>query len=590
MNNLLYNSGAVSSSQNFNYNFKERSGKLKWKEVLNLDLDNIVRNGDLSPLENFLENLIFANIDENDLSIVPEQNTVKLIKMYQYIMEYFLFTQQKLESENKLLEGNYSSLLNDAQTKEQTLKDNKSLINNLRREKKEKELILNTYRTLIDEYKAGKLQGGSVDLSKQLVKEKTYFYCDICEGKKFSSEENLENHISRRHKQEQRNNIENKFQSTVNDKFDQMKSYIDTFVKNQQTDSYIKLFENQKNLENKIIELKSSNIPNYLNNSISPLNVMAQTGYLNTQNNNNNNNNNNLEYINSLERTFKDSLVEMKDLFLNANKNNQVKNNEESEAVNKINKEALEAMKANSLLMNKMIAEMKKAQDDKLQEVNNQLSDFKGSIIENLKKQKDEKEKKKKKKESSEDEKEKKKDKKKKKDLKDNSSEDESKIIKNSRRKFLENENKITIAKNTNIEIYSLSKTKEEQKAEIISFNHKKIFNSGPIESDNDEEELTIMNNDKHKKNEVLLIASHAADFHIEKERLKKSDTMIGTNISVADLKASKNSLNRSTTSVQNVKKSLLESITEDMVNIKTQPEFGNRLDEGKNYIFIKIT
>ena len=64
-----------------------------------------------------------------------------------------LYTQQKLENENKVLETNYTQLVQEAMNKENALKENKGLIRSLKKEKREKEMVLNTYKCVIDEYK-----------------------------------------------------------------------------------------------------------------------------------------------------------------------------------------------------------------------------------------------------------------------------------------------------------------------------------------------------------------------------------------------------------------------------------------------------
>jgi len=67
------NLAAMQSSTPYqgSYIFRERSGRLKWREIQKLDLDSMIKDNDISPLENYLENLIFSNIDETDLQIVP---------------------------------------------------------------------------------------------------------------------------------------------------------------------------------------------------------------------------------------------------------------------------------------------------------------------------------------------------------------------------------------------------------------------------------------------------------------------------------------------------------------------------------------
>src|SRR5690242_12317800 len=62
-NHNLYSPTSTSSGQIF---YRERVGRLKWKDIISLDIDNMVKISDLTPLENYIDNLIYSVIDEND--------------------------------------------------------------------------------------------------------------------------------------------------------------------------------------------------------------------------------------------------------------------------------------------------------------------------------------------------------------------------------------------------------------------------------------------------------------------------------------------------------------------------------------------
>jgi hypothetical protein len=84
---------------------------------------------------------------------------------------------------------NYGQLVNEAITKENVLKENKSLINALKKDKKEKEIVLNTYKCLMDEYKSHGILAANnthgMQSSNSSVVERKYFFCKFCEGKNF---------------------------------------------------------------------------------------------------------------------------------------------------------------------------------------------------------------------------------------------------------------------------------------------------------------------------------------------------------------------------------------------------------------------
>ena len=424
-----------SVSNSIGYIFKERSGRLRWKDIISLDIESMIRTNDLTPLENYLENLIFSTIDENDLQIVPEPNILKLIKTYQYILEYLLYTQQKLENENKILETNYTQLVQEAMNKENILKDNKSVIRSLKKEKREKEMVLNTYKCVIDEYKS--------------KPEKLYFFCKFCSGKKFSSESALNEHFQRRHGDQNISKTSNK--PNIDEKMDQMKTYFETYVKSFQNESYMKMVENQKNLENKLIEIKNEK----------------------------------KNEINDIEYNFKNTLLEMKELIVkNSNIGNTYQQSsvieKRDETTDKHYEETMDILKSQAKYMNDILVDMNKAQNDKIQSVIEQLNYFKQNISEefNILKQQKIKKKEKEKDKEKEKEKEKEKDKEFDKD-KDKEKENVKEISISYEKKYIPE--KITHAESI-----------EFVKKEIPKITKKSIFNAGPLESDYSEEEIKV--------------------------------------------------------------------------------------------------
>lgn len=513
------------------YNFRERGGKLKWKEIVNLDLDSMLRNNDLGPVENYLDNLIFSNIEENDLQIVPETSLVKLIKMFQVILEYLLYTQQKLETDNKILETNYNQMINDASVKETSLKENKSLINTLKKDKREKEMLINTYKCLIDEYKSGKI-GGGLNTNNQ---SKMYYYCDICEGKKFSSEENLQNHMNRRHwgnsknfgnmGQTQPQIIHQEAPNTqVHDKLDQIKTYFDTFIKTNQNESFNKISENQKNLENKINDIRNEKLSETAN----------------------------------LERVFKSTLQEMKDLYLQnsiALGNNYIKSNTQQiqpqpqpvqqpqiqiqPVNNQANEETLKLLNAQAKQLNNIIVEMDNLKNERMQNVTDQLQNFKQTITNEFKELKQDAE------------------------------------SRRTRPSVPPKPVYTTVASNESIEITASKKPNNPLKESNVKKpieKTKHIFNSGPLESDHsdfaEENSPRVVQPAKPIKEEKpiivvkavekpLLISSHADGFQINKIEKPAPVPVPVTNKSIE-------------IQTKIVKKNLADSIAEDLASINS--------------------
>ena len=363
------------------FSFKERTGKLKWKEIMKLDIESMIKGNDISPLENFLENLIFSQVDLNDVEIITENTTVKLIKIYQHILEYLLHTQIRLENENKMLENNYTQILNETVQKENVLKDNKVMLNTLKKDKREKEMILHTYKCIIEEYKSGVLTNtvnrnnmmASIN-PKQNLDNKIYFNCNLCEGKKFSTEENLNSHYRRRHASVKKgNSFERTYEKdmdtsdmrhsrklqikTLEFQMEDLKNLFQNFMKNNiSNDSLSKLAENQKNLENKLGEVKYDKD----------------------------------KMMSVMEDNFKNTLVEIKEFVKNnqMNSSNNFKHEdfdmEKNELITK-QKEGIDTIKNNIDNMNQIISEIKNNQNEKMQNVYEQLDNIKITISNEIK-------------------------------------------------------------------------------------------------------------------------------------------------------------------------------------------------------------
>jgi hypothetical protein len=290
----------------------------------------MVRNNDLSSLEPHLENLIFCTVDEDDLQIVPEQSVLKLIKTFQYILEEFLRTQMRLESDNRQLETSYHQILADLQVKEGLLKENLSTIRALKKEKRNQEIVINSYKCALADKK----------------EEKSYFFCRQCSGKRFSSENALYEHNMRRH-QGDVSRISNK--TNIDDKLDMMKTHFETYIKSFQNESYMRIFENQRNLESK---------------------------------------------INEIENSFKNTIVDLKDLI----KGSQFAIHMPQKEVNSNYDETMNILKSQAKQMNEILIEMQRQQNEKIQAVAEQLVSFKKEITEDFKIKKNKKEGKKEKK------------------------------------------------------------------------------------------------------------------------------------------------------------------------------------------------
>jgi len=471
------------------FSFKVRSGKLRWKEIMKLDIDSMIKTNDISTLESHLENLIFSSVDENDVEIITETTTVKLIKIFQHVLEYLLHTQIRLENENKMVDSNYSQLLNESIFKENMLKENKTLISTLKKDKKEKESILNTYKCIIEEYKNGGFANTinyntqkrikmSASVNPQSFNEKNhYFFCQYCSGKKFSNEENLNSHYQRRHANQNNSETINKkdkdldisdlrqskrdYVKNLEGQVEELKHLFQNFMKNNfQNESLTKLAESQKVLENKLGEV------NYDKEKM----------------------------VNLMEENFKKTLIEIKEFVKSNVANNSLSKNQDIYSNNESlvkQKEGIDTINSNINQMNSMISEIKKNQNEKIQNVYEQINNMKSTISSEIK------------------------------DLKDtNQLKDSNKKIGFGNSQSF-NENNFNRFKGESVEItnaFSISNLPEnlnKNKKGSENYNIKVVkpyFNAGPLESDYSEDEKPSNNFDLRKNQSVKISQENKND------------------------------------------------------------------------------
>ena len=91
--------------------FSNRQGNLNLKLIQNLDLNYIIKSNNIIPLEKISNHLIFSKIKDEDYE---DQNTPKLLKTFQYVLEYLNEKQTKLVNTNEKLNVEYNQLINQS--------------------------------------------------------------------------------------------------------------------------------------------------------------------------------------------------------------------------------------------------------------------------------------------------------------------------------------------------------------------------------------------------------------------------------------------------------------------------------------------
>ena len=203
-------------------NFVKREDKLNINIINNIDLDNIIRMNNIEPLKNISGNLICQEIKEEDFE---DKNLPKLLKTFQYALEYLNAKRMKLVKTNEKLHIEYEQLINQSLELEKKLKENKNEITRNKSKKKEHELLLLTYESLVN-FNCNPTENTNIimrniksnyglNVSEKNISNKieTYqrnerYYCHVCNGKYFNTERGLENHMKRRHLAQIRQNSE----------------------------------------------------------------------------------------------------------------------------------------------------------------------------------------------------------------------------------------------------------------------------------------------------------------------------------------------------------------------------------------------
>ena len=199
LNNSNYKSNDIYSNQKFIFNFINR--KFYWKELMKIRTKNIESTGDVSILSPYVENILYTRLDLENLDLLSEEYIIQLITLLQLIGQYLVYTQKMLESENYNLKQNIIYLKNNLIENEKY----QSIIDNLNRQIQEKDFLIRTYQNMAQNGNdINDINSEDKDINMKNISEisyikKTYYYCNICLGKKFKTQKYLDEHMIRRH-------------------------------------------------------------------------------------------------------------------------------------------------------------------------------------------------------------------------------------------------------------------------------------------------------------------------------------------------------------------------------------------------------
>ena len=329
--NYKYNN----NSQNINniFNFKQPSKqRFLWKELMKINTNFIRQTKDITPLEPYLDNLLSSSLQEGEVNILPEEYISHLIEILQIIGEYLFYIQKRLEDENGGLKTQFNQTLSKIKDSNNNEKDN--LINLLKKENKEKDLLLITYQKILKESqnignKNNLIDDSDNDEDENLKNKKEAFYCQFCSGKKFRTEKYLEEHMKRRHLIEYQSNKNGNKKNNMDDKFNEMKEYFENLIReNQISGDYNRLNDRLDNIQNMLFNSKfvPQNYPVNNSNSLNRNNsipnkqsiYVEKTSIEKLRNSRSNN-------FNENSQNFRNSQSSIKNIPINKQRNSEIK-------------------------------------------------------------------------------------------------------------------------------------------------------------------------------------------------------------------------------------------------------------------------
>ena len=259
------------STNNPNLVFKEKTQRFLWKELMKIDINYIKSSKDIYILENYLDNLLNSYFEEGEIQMLPEEYIAHLVNLLQITAEYLYYIQNRLIEENKTL----NIKLSQSMKMSQGYQTNEDLVNRLKRENKEKDMLLMTYQKMITS-KGGNLKSKGITSkvddnydSEGIGRSKQRFYCQFCSGKKFSSEQYLEDHMRRRHLAQMQTMSGGMRKTTsinknelIESKLAEMKTYFETLIRTSQMRAeYNRLSEKINGLEKSLFASQGATTP-----------------------------------------------------------------------------------------------------------------------------------------------------------------------------------------------------------------------------------------------------------------------------------------------------------------------------------------
>ena len=283
-NNDLINSDEIKnnnliSSQEFMFNFL--NSKFLWKELMKINVKYIERSADISLITPYVQNILCSRLTIDHLDMLSEDYIIQLVTLLQLTGQYLVYTQKMLEEENEQLKESINYLKNNLTENEKYQK----IIEDLNRKNQEKDFLIKNYQDMIqtgnrfnDIYNDDDSNANLKSNKDSNNSKKVYYYCSICTGKKFKSQQYLDEHMERRHynqkdlfnrngDREERKVQERNYRQEFETKLNLMKNEIESMIKQkEESNDFAILIKRLETLQNQILQQNNNIGFNFRNN------------------------------------------------------------------------------------------------------------------------------------------------------------------------------------------------------------------------------------------------------------------------------------------------------------------------------------
>eukprot|EP00600_Ochromonadales_sp_CCMP1393_P003028 CAMPEP_0174989194 /NCGR_PEP_ID=MMETSP0004_2-20121128/20579_1 /TAXON_ID=420556 /ORGANISM="Ochromonas sp., Strain CCMP1393" /LENGTH=1304 /DNA_ID=CAMNT_0016242561 /DNA_START=94 /DNA_END=4008 /DNA_ORIENTATION=- len=131
--------------------FQQRRGHLNLRSLAAVNIEKLVREVDVDTLQAHVENITFCNLREEDLRYLTDPQIVKLFRVSQLMLEYLLFSQDKLVDNLNLLSKKYNNKKRGLTKKRRELVELEESTKLLRNQVKAKKQNISTLEDLLKE-------------------------------------------------------------------------------------------------------------------------------------------------------------------------------------------------------------------------------------------------------------------------------------------------------------------------------------------------------------------------------------------------------------------------------------------------------